>query len=88
MKSDPNPLDVEMENFVSRSITAKDGDMQVSRTRTSAGFSSIVAVVGNTRITFDTPNDGDDYEQRALRFSRLIDQVASDRCELPEMQKP
>lgn len=84
-----------MDDFLQRTITSKDKNMEVSRTRTNNGFSSITIRVGSNSISFtneadDLPFDnlnveacGDNYEQQATRLARLIDEVCSEGCDLP-----
>ena len=84
-----------MDDFLHRTITAKDGNMEVSRTRTSKGFASITIRVGGNSLSFtNEPDDnprgnlsvdacGDNYEQKAMRLAKLIDEVSSNGCTLP-----
>lgn len=84
-----------MDDFLHRTITSKDGNMEVSRTRTSKGFASITIRVGGNSISFNNePDDnphadtsadayGDNYEQKAMRLAKLIDEVSRNGCTLP-----
>ena len=84
-----------MEDFIHRTVTARTGNMEVSRTRTSKGFAAIKITVGGNSIVFtNEPDDnphtglnhdacGDNYEQKAMQLARLIDEVSSNGCSLP-----
>lgn len=84
-----------MDDFLHRTITSKDENMEVSRSRTNKGFASITIRVGNNSITFTNEQDdnphadtsphacGDNYEQKAMRLAKLIDEVSSNGCTLP-----
>ena len=59
------------------------------RTRNSNGSSSIAVrdKDGKTIAAFHSGDFGDEYEQVALEFAGLLEEVANDPCRLPKVPK-
>ncbi len=82
-----------MKDFLHRTITTDpveyidcDGDkveMTVTRTRTSDGFNAITAKFGIQRIEFNS-EFGDNYEEVAREFARMLETVTYASCSLPK----
>lgn len=82
-----------LREFIRKTISGKsniDGTVfSTERTRNTNGGSSIrIAMVTvdqeEQSISFSTSHSGDRYEQHALEFARMLEEIANDPCSLPE----
>ena len=79
-----------MQNFIMRemTITSKDENgIYAVRTRTSKGFSSISIHFGGQKIVFDNEDGNDQYEQQAFEVSKILNEIAMQKCDLPKIEQ-
>lgn len=70
-------------DFMMREKTFGEGQITVTRTRTSSGLSLISIKKDEQSITFSNENDNRGYEIQALHLAELIEMAVKDPCLLP-----
>ena len=71
-----------MKEFLMREITAGEGRMTVTRTRTSGGYAAIIIKAGDISITFNNDKDNN-YEEQSRALAQLINEAVNNPCKLP-----